>query len=412
MRDAARRGVVGPALIVLVLSGTAPASAAIYGVDDRLEPYQAEAPWLALAEDAVVLMLDPTSFDLCGGVVALTADVPTVGVEQMLCPGQPFADQPSLARCSATLVEPDVVATAAHCVEDDSLCPTTLFARAPRFTAPGALWLPGPMQVASCRRVLARGQGVDVVLIQLDHPIGPAGAPLAPGLPGIGETIGAIGFPSGMPAKVSTCTVQARVGDLTRHGCDLFRGSSGSGTFDSAGRLFGVHSQGPGDYRPEGACRVPTVYAEDGTLPGVTDVPQFGAAAPIGPVVDALCATGWPGAVCGRRTTCGDGTCAGGETEFSCADDCPAASCGDGVCQWETEATTCATDCTFIGCIAPPPADGAPNPDASPGPGADDPGDGGCASGRGTGAGSVLLLLGWVAARTRRPGRCRVHHRR
>jgi hypothetical protein len=42
---------------------------------------------------------------------------------------------------------------------------------------------------------------------------------------------------------------------------------------------------------------------------------------------------------------CGDGTCNGTETLTSCATDCVVATCGDGTCNGDETTTTCATDC-------------------------------------------------------------------
>jgi hypothetical protein len=60
-----------------------------------------------------------------------------------------------------------------------------------------------------------------------------------------------------------------------------------------------------------------------------------------------------PGASCtpaGQCAPCGDGLCEGGETECTCAVDCPD-SCGDGCCTGSEGCLTCDLDCP-----CPPPA--------------------------------------------------------
>lgn len=55
---------------------------------------------------------------------------------------------------------------------------------------------------------------------------------------------------------------------------------------------------------------------------------------------------------------CGDGTCNGGESNFTCAADCPATGpfCGDGACNGSESAASCATDCASSSCSPADPA--------------------------------------------------------
>lgn len=366
------------------MAAPASASATIFGEDQRIETEQAGAPWAALTRDAIVVMLDTSSVDLCQGV-ALHQPVATIGERQMLCAGERFTDQPAVGRCSATLIEPDVIVTAAHCIPDAAACATRVFARAPYYASDGSLHLPSASEVAACRRILVQPAGLDVAIVQLEHAIGDHPAQLAPAAPGLDAAIAAIGFPSGMPAKFSPCHVRGVVPSGIRHDCDLFRGNSGSGTFDSEGRLYGVYSMGAGDYKPNGECRIPVIYGDDGTLPGVT-VPQFGMSAAIAAAVTELCDQGWHGALCGPASPCN-------------GDDCLTPACGDGVCSLVSERTSCAADCDFLGCVLPPP----PPTDAAMDP-TPVPDGGGCAanSAKSSRTALALLLVAMVAAKKKR----------
>jgi hypothetical protein len=367
----------------MVAALTAPASATIFGEDQRIETEQAGAPWAALTRDAIVVMLDTSSVDLCQGV-ALHQPVATIGERQMLCVGERFIDQPVVARCSATLIEPDVIVTAAHCIPDAAACATRVFARAPYYASDGSLHLPSAGEVAACRRILVQPPGLDVAIVQLEHAIGDHPAQLAPVAPVLDAAIAAIGFPSGMPAKFSPCHVREVVPLGIRHDCDLFRGNSGSGTFDSAGRLYGVYSMGAGDYKPNGECRVPVIYGDDGRLPGV-QVPQFGMSVAIADAVTALCEQGWHGSLCGPASPC-TGT------------DCPSQVCGDGVCSLVSERTTCAADCEFLGCVLPPP----PPSDAPAEPPIEPPSsDGGCAAAPAAGQAALAFVLAMLVGATK-----------
>ncbi|HEX6255800.1 MAG TPA: trypsin-like serine protease [Euzebyales bacterium] len=50
-----------------------------------------------------------------------TLSGPTFGDDRDLCSTEPFREQPTIAFCTGFLVDPSLVATAAHCVNDASL---------------------------------------------------------------------------------------------------------------------------------------------------------------------------------------------------------------------------------------------------------------------------------------------------
>jgi hypothetical protein len=146
----------------------------------------------------------------------------------------------------------------------------------------------------------------------------------------------------------NNCDIRAIAPALSTN-CDVFPANSGSPLLSAGGEVVGVVTTGAGNYRPEGDCRVLTVYNEDGTLPDIPTAPQFNVSMAVGPALTALCQSGSPTALCNTAPACGDGACTGHETETTCASDCTAASCGDQVCDLGEE-LSCADDCAHLEC--------------------------------------------------------------
>ena len=88
----------------------------IYGTDDRQDIFELGDPALLTdAASAVALVHDSDITDNGDGTSTLNG--PTLGNRRNLCVSEPFREQPSVAFCTGFLVDPSLVATAAHCVE-------------------------------------------------------------------------------------------------------------------------------------------------------------------------------------------------------------------------------------------------------------------------------------------------------
>lgn len=327
--------------------------AAIYADDDRHEvaDYPDES-WANRARHSVAGMLRLEHWNLCDEAPALREDAPTLEAYFDVCPSVPFASQHIVSSCSSVLVDDDLIALAEHCMPDEGDCEATLFAFGLYNDGNGALRTPSYDEIYQCKRIVARPEPHDVIFVELDRPVSAPYAPaeVAPELPQIDDPLKLVGFPSSVPMKiVDNCSVVNIVGNSIHHNCDAFRGNSGGPIFDEQGRVLGVLSRAPGDYRSEGDCKVPNVLLEDGTIPGVTDIPQWAMSTSVVPAVQALCAGGRASRLCDAAPSCGDGECTGDERYESCAADCAAPSCGDAVCDVRTERKGCA-DCAHIAC--------------------------------------------------------------
>ena len=250
-----------------------PIAQTIYGPDDRIDLYETDdARLLALADSTVALFR--TSEIQLDGHGAARLSVGRFGDALQLCPGERFRDQPIGAFCSGFLVGPDLIATAGHCVSDDS-CESTrfVFGYSLRRKESDPSTVPAS-EVYRCRRVLGREYdeaGADWALLRIDRAA--AGhAPLAMRTSGAinkGEPVLAIGHPSGLPTKIAgSATVRDASKDaFFTANLDTFGGNSGSAVFNArTGLVEGVLARGEEDFvwNDQAGCRVSRLCRDDG----------------------------------------------------------------------------------------------------------------------------------------------------
>ena len=102
-------------------------SAVVYGQDDRTDVYaHADAELRDLARESIVVMFG-TPLTPTDGVATVPAS-PTLSSGFGVCEDRRFADQPIWGDCSGTLIAPDLVLTAGHCVETQRECEGVQFA--------------------------------------------------------------------------------------------------------------------------------------------------------------------------------------------------------------------------------------------------------------------------------------------
>ena len=288
-----------------------------------------------------------------------------------VCADERFATQPTAAGCSGTLIGPDLILTAGHCI-NSSGCSGTSFVFDWTMTDATTLHTITTDDVYACQSVVARTQNnsLDFSVVRLDRPVvGRTPAQLAYGGAALPDrtTLIVQGYPTTIPLKIDD-------GGAVRDGrpdqtdffvanLDTFGGNSGSGVFMDNGLLVGILVRGDSDYVTDGTCERVHVCEEDG-CGGEESTYAFRAitalcAATDEPVLcdcgDTTCDAGIGETTascptdCG--TACGDGVCNGGETPTTCSDDC--GTCGNGACDGGETEDTCCEDCACSGADEP-----------------------------------------------------------
>lgn len=192
-----------------------------------------------------------------------------------------------VSSCSAALIGPDLILTAAHCVSADTVIPSGSFtldyetdctgnrpaAYSPKFHKLKRLVRAGWATQATGAGLVGNS-GLDYAIVQIETPLGGLGVPplpMRPDLPPVGEEVFLIHHPRGATKKVSRkpldpeCEVKSNTYGQIRFGGDLDNGSSGSPLFDLAGRLIGVN-----DWAAtcnNGAQATATILADIATTP-------------------------------------------------------------------------------------------------------------------------------------------------
>lgn len=327
----------------------------VYGNDDRTDYYAHPSDfWRGIARKSIVALMpasavnmsDPNNVQISAGVL---------GEELWLCSDQRFYSQPTVAQCSGTLIDNDLLLTAGHCVTNLTECRNYRYVFNFLMTGENTLATITSDDVYGCKAIAVREMtnSVDYAVIQLDRPVVPPLEPVAVRTVNEalaqGTWISVIGFPDGIPGKLVTPDLTANTGPRVLDGraatldyfvgtTDTFNANSGSGIFNQQGELVGILVRGESDYNMRGNCFAVNVLPEGGTS-GMNEEATYGIRA-----IDGLCnqAT-WPSTrLCVGPQ--GDGWC----DTCQNGNDCPAGW----TCQHYTNAPAisfCAKACTGNG---------------------------------------------------------------
>ena len=316
----------------------------VYGDDDRQDVFAfSDQAWAAQAAGFAAAMIPTSDIDASDpdDVQLPPETLADIGI----CPDERFADQPVAGFCSGTLIGPDLLLTAGHCI-DSSDCGSFSFVFDYTMTDAATLQTITVDDVYACSDVLVNlVDDADYAVVRLDREVvgrTPAVVNAAPVALPDDQPLVINGFPTGLPLKIDdgANVRDARAGtlDFFVANLDTFGGNSGSGVFDDTSKqLVGILVRGEVDYvfDPQAGCDRVNVCPNDGCS-GEDSTYAFRA-------LEALCASGEaaPG-LC----PCGDGTCdaAGGETTATCPADC-GTECGDGVCNGDETTESCIEDC-------------------------------------------------------------------
>lgn len=161
-----------------------------------------------------------------------------------------------LTSCTATLINPDIVVTAGHCIDNEDEVRSGSITFDFETDCVGARPAGYNPKFYKLRRLVRQGYhrppgdsrpALDYAIIQIETPPGGLGIPVVPlrtDVPPLGEALFIIHHPRGSSKKISRYPLDSdcRVGagtsdDKVYFQCDIDNGSSGSSIFDSGGRI-------------------------------------------------------------------------------------------------------------------------------------------------------------------------------
>lgn len=243
----------------------------VYGTDDRQDPFAyADQVWAARALEFTAALV-PTSQINATDPSNISIGNRTLAERLNVCPNERFAAQPANADCSATLIAPDIMLTAGHCINN---CGDSRFVFDYYVTASGTTAPITQDDVYACSSFLAYFQsatGLDYAVVRLTRPVvgrQPAAVRTARTALPVGTPLVVSGYPSGLPLKIAdNAAVRSNSANLDWFvaNTDTFIGNSGSGVFDANTKeLVGVLVRGAPDYVADGTCNRVNVCATDG----------------------------------------------------------------------------------------------------------------------------------------------------
>lgn len=242
----------------------------IYGNDDRVDLYQVKDTKVLSLADSTIALFEAGKVSVNGPTATLTTA--GYGESRGLCREERFWEQHIGAFCSGSLVAPDIIMTAGHCVTSDDSCAGTKFVFGFSISKEGESPDSVPAgEVYGCAKLLGRlqeAEGADWALVRLDRPVaGHAPLKLSSGSVSQGDPVFVIGHPAGLPTKVAG---GAKVRDASKPGffvanLDTYGGNSGSAVFNGkTGLVEGILVRGDQDYEQKGECEVSKVCPDDG----------------------------------------------------------------------------------------------------------------------------------------------------
>lgn len=256
----------------------------IYGDDDRIDPYLVkDQRLLDLTKSTVALvkrssLISNTSFS--GGTPrqstagTFTLKTESYGLAMGLCSSERFFKQPTAAFCSGSLIAPNLILTAGHCIQTESECKTTSFVFGFSMKSETEANTSFKAEdVVHCKKIVSwemQNDGADYAVIEIDKPvthIQPLKMADTTKLK-IGTPLVVIGHPSGLPVKLSAgAAVRDLKGDdgYFTANLDTYGGNSGSAVFNNTtGEVEGVLVRGETDFVRQGNCRISFVCTNDG----------------------------------------------------------------------------------------------------------------------------------------------------
>lgn len=241
----------------------------IYGQDGRVDLYEVKnATVQTLARSSVALIEDAYIKAGDKGMYQVFGD--SLEKRLRVCTTERFSQQKSVAYCSGTLIAPDLVLTAGHCVADTWTCETTTFVFDFRIRdATDPLETVDSARVYRCKKLewtQVEDTG-DFALIRLDRTVtdrNPVDYRTKADIQS-GDPVFVLGHPLGLPLKLTDAANVRRVDTaFFLSDTDTYVGNSGSPVFNAnSGLLEGVLVQGEDDFETKGSCLISKVCEQN-----------------------------------------------------------------------------------------------------------------------------------------------------
>jgi len=246
----------------------------IYGEDNRLDIYDVRDAQLVEAAKSTAGVLSNTDITFIENGTKAKLNTENYGTGMRLCKKERFYSQPTAVFCSASLIAPDLVLTAGHCIKSENDCSSTSFVFGFQMNSETEAVTTVPAQdVVKCQKIISRelnsSNGADYAVVKIDKKIThrkPLELSTNVNL-SKGDEVVVIGHPSGLPVKVSG-GAQVRTSDDAKGyfvaNLDTYGGNSGSAVINpSNGKVEGVLVRGETDFVSEGGCKVSNICAND-----------------------------------------------------------------------------------------------------------------------------------------------------
>jgi V8-like Glu-specific endopeptidase len=247
----------------------------VYGSDSRQDYFEVES--VAEKSTAAGAMVALISNQQLAAHRDQLAGAPAWGTVENLCPGEPFAEQPSLAFCSGVLVDWDLVLSAGHCAR---ALPVADFSAVFDFyyESFGTLAYT-PASVAPVSAIVAErlddasaDSELDYAWFRLTAPVSRARRPMPVHTVASdlreGDPLVVMGYGGGIPLKIdhgaTVRHVRAESMDYFSADADTFSGASGGAALDEQLVLTGITSRGQQDLQEtERGCQTAVRIAVD-----------------------------------------------------------------------------------------------------------------------------------------------------
>ncbi len=248
-------------LFTLCLSASLPhAKAVIYGSDDRRFVAKNQSSELVKksARSILAQMRIENSYTEKDGSLVINAE--TQMSKYSVCSNSQYAEEAHASVCTAFLVAPDVVATAAHCVKTVEDCKKSLWAF--DYTSGGLQIKTKAQNIVRCTEILATktDNNQDYTFFKIskkitDRPILEFQREYEPNKK---DELMIIGHPFGMPMMLTdNVKVKTQVGHFkVILKADTASGNSGSPVINKAnGKVVGIFLNGDPDFNVNDVCR-------------------------------------------------------------------------------------------------------------------------------------------------------------